>query len=244
MLGEIYLITVGLTRRLYVSFFIFYIYLTVVFVRDAWGFLVIYHGFMARPLYNYYYKIELVVYILLFGIVFDLYHQVFKPFPAIHKFFRGLLLLFFVGPLILAATKFPLGSQWWTMTMMEFGKNIRFAVALLLMLILSIVGYYKVPLNRNLKGLLFGLAFYNIVAVAISALFASQGPQLTALWQMISVLTYMGAILIWIFSLSTVAAPISAVSSSSEATGYAVLMPEVIDGLCRINSRLSLWLEK
>lgn len=244
MMGEAYLITIGLVRRLVFNFLVFYLYITVLLLRDVLSFLIGHHAVSPYPVYNLYYRIEFVVYVLLFGIIFDIYRRVFKPFPAIRKFFQGLLLLCFVGLLALAMTKFPLGLRWWSMTMMEFGKNIRFAVALLLMSILGIIGYYKVPLNRNLGGLLFGMAFNNIAAVALAATFAFFGPSMTVAWQTLSVLVFLFAEVIWIASLSSVAAPVAMELSRIEGSTYATMIPDVADGLGRINARLSLWMGK
>jgi len=244
MAGEAYLIAIGLAHRLFLKFWIFYLYIAVILFRDVVGFLIGWHAVSPYPLYNFYFRLEFVIYVLLFGIVFDIYRRVFKPYPAIRRFFQGLLLLCFVGLLALAASKLPLGRQWWSMRMLEFGESVRFAVGVLLMSILAIIGYYKVPLNRNLSGLLFGMAFNNIAAVAIAAVFTYVGLSITGLFQILNVLVFLFALIIWAVSLSSVAAPVAADLGSFDNSAYGTMVPEVAYGLGRINARLSLWMGK
>lgn len=242
--GEVYLIALGLGRKLYFTFLVFYLYLSVVVVRDILSFYLAHQTISSRFLYSFYYSTGLVIYLLNFCLIFDIYYRVFKPFPAIRKFFQILLFLSFLVLLSLVLWSFPRGQNWWTMMMFEFEKNIRFACSVLLLFIIGIIGYYKVPLNRNLGGILYGMAFNNIANIAIAAIFTHYGESITGTWQVLSVMDFCVALVIWVATLSTVAAPVAPPSLAEDRVHYQTAMPAVARGLARLNSQLSVLIEK
>jgi hypothetical protein len=244
MTGEAYLILIGFVRKLCFRFPVFYLYLSIVLVRDMVSFLMLQRADAWRSYYNFYYGTELAIYILSFGVILDIYRQVFQVYPAIKTFFQLILLTTFVVLLALAMTRFPLGSRWWSMMMFAFEKNVRFAEAVLLMFILGIIGYYRVPLDRNLGGILFGFAFNNIAAIITTAMYTFWGPVFVGIWQTLFVAGFQVALVIWVVTLSTVVAPVYAESAPGTASLYGKLIPGVAEGLARLNAQLSPWMNE
>lgn len=244
MLGEVYLIVRGLMLKLHFEYIAFYLYLTVILLRDALSFYMVFHDVTWRSLYNFYYGAELLIYVLGFATIFEIYRRVFDPFPAIRRFFQLLFVLSFTSLLAMAMVKFPFGNKWWTMMMFDFEKNIRFVGALLLILIVGLVEYYRVPINRNLHGILFGLTFYYVAAISLATTFAFFGPTIAPTWQMLSVIAFLVAEILWVAQLSSVAMPIALERQKDESWNYGSVMPQLARGLQRLNAQLSPWMNK
>ncbi len=243
--GLFYLVFMGLLRGLYVRFFFFYLYLTLILLRDGLSFVLATRSISLRLFYDFYYQTELVMYTLTFLIVFDIYQRVFKHYPAIHRFFRLLLFFTFVILVLLAALRFPTGKNWTSMMMFEFIEHIKFSIAVLLMMIIGIIGYYRIPLDRNLSGILLGMTFYSISLIALNAVYSFFGRGLTTQWQFVSILLFLVTVAIWALTLSSRVEPIQEAQSAADRTEeYSTVVPQLVGRLTRINSRLSVWLSK
>jgi hypothetical protein len=119
---------------------------------------------------------------------------------------------------------------------MELERNLRFAQAALLLAILSLLVYYRIPLGRNVTSLLYGYTLFIATAVANLALRSALGARFQAWWTVLQPLAYLVTLGIWCVGMwSHEANPLP---SPELERDYARLSRQTIAGMARMRARL------
>ncbi|MBI4459600.1 MAG: hypothetical protein HY648_06035, partial [Acidobacteria bacterium] len=73
--------------------------------------------------------------------------------------------------------------------------------ATLLILLVSLIIYYQIPVGRNLRGLIAGYGFFVGVSVMLLTLRSYLGPPFQMWWQYLQQVSTLATFLIWCFAL-------------------------------------------
>lgn len=113
-----------------------------------------------------------------FGVMWEIYAQVLGSYCGVRKMAHGFLGFLLSTVLAKAAVEMwgrPLRTL--APTTVELERNLRVLQALLLMTVLALVVYYRIPLGRNVRWLLRGYGFYiacTILALTVRSQFGAR----------------------------------------------------------------------
>lgn len=141
--------------KLFKKFPLFYFYVAWVLARDLLGTPVYTHypSFYS----SFYWSTEFLLAAISYGVLMEIYSGSLKNYPGVAKFFRVFLLIMF----FVVVAKVGIGSL--NNLQLSFGRavveledGLRQLQAVLLSCLLLLFVYYKIPLGRNLRGIVLG----------------------------------------------------------------------------------------
>ncbi|MGC2331239.1 MAG: hypothetical protein WA581_07285 [Candidatus Acidiferrales bacterium] len=83
----------------------------------------------------------------------------------------------------------------------ELERNVRTVQALFLCGILAVVSYYRIPIGKNLKGMISGYGLYIVTSLFTLATRAYAGPRFNGAWNVIQPLSFDASLTIWLLAL-------------------------------------------
>jgi hypothetical protein len=83
----------------------------------------------------------------------------------------------------------------------ELEANLRFVQSGVLVAMVFVIFYYRIPLNRNVAGLLSGYALFIAVIVASLTLRSTLGVQFQSWWSTLQPMAYLSTVIIWCIGL-------------------------------------------
>lgn len=136
------------------------------------------------------------------GVTWEIYRIVFTPYVGVYRLGRTLT----AALCVVVGAKFATDVSTHTIgmlipTTLELERNLRFVQALLLLVIVVLVVYYRVPLGRNVGCLFGGYALFVGSAVANLSLRSACGESFQAWWRVLQPLEYMISVSIWCIGL-------------------------------------------
>jgi hypothetical protein len=136
------------------------------------------------------------------GIVVEILNHVLRTYSGAQKFARTIAILAFTAVALLAAG-FSLASSGWSATgvMVDLERNLRTTQALLLFGVLLLVAYYRIPMGRNMRGMILGYGIYVGTSLFALAVAAYAGTWLEEVWVLAQPLSFAIALLIWLVML-------------------------------------------
>jgi hypothetical protein len=134
------------------------------------------------------------------GIILEIFRHVLSPYRGAEKFAMA------VGLFIFAAVFcFAIGYRLIVpspgRTLFELERNVRTVQAILLFGILVVVSYYRIPLGKNIKGMIAGYGLYIVTSLSTLAIRAYAGPQFNNTWNVIQPLSFDASMTIWLVAL-------------------------------------------
>jgi len=190
------------------KYVLFYVYLAAVFLQ-SFCLLIIY---LARSSYyaSLYWSAEFVSVVLGCGVVWEIYRGALGRFPGAARMARNML--FFI--LLIVISKI-LANIWnstdWRPagTLVEMERDLRAVQATVLIGLLLVIAFYRIPLGQNLWGMMLGYGLFvgtNVITLALRALL---GDSFQAAWHYLQPLSYLAVLCIWSMALwSYKAAPV------------------------------------
>lgn len=137
-----------------------------------------------------------------YAVILEIYSQAFKKYRGAVRIANGLLLCILAAVLLKiigGALGASSGSPGETMAALE--RDMRAIQSALLLVIIALLAYYRIPTGRNLMGIVVGYSFYVATSV-VSLGFGSQpGFGSRPEWRSVQPVAYMGALSIWCFTL-------------------------------------------
>jgi hypothetical protein len=131
-------------------------------------------------------------------VIVEIYRRALKDYPGAARMAQTLLMAILV--LIVSKAAFDsAGSMGWSIarTCEELERDLRAVQATVLIAILGLLAYYRIPLGRNLKGILLGFGIFIGVSVTILTLRFSFGDRLRLVYQYLPPFTYFAVLIIW-----------------------------------------------
>ena len=171
------------------------------------------------------------------GVTWEIYDTILAGYPGVRRMGRSLITT--VVLVLLAKFVVDLAAQPVRVllpTTVELERNLRFGQATLLLAILSLLGYYRVSLGRNVACLLYGYTLFIATAVANLTLRSALGPRFQPWWTVLQPLAYVVTLVMWcvgLWSRETNPLPSPALEQD-----YARLSRQTIAGMARLRARL------
>jgi hypothetical protein len=215
----------------------FFLYLIFVLVKSS-SLLFVY---LARPsLYARAYwswHAEFVSALLGCAVVWEVYRGVLGRFPGAARMARNALIAVFVFVLSKAIADGWNGSAWWsTGTVIELERNLRGVQAGALIGLIVVIVLYRIPMGRNLGGMMLGYGLMissNVVTLTLRARF---GDPFQNLWRYLQPISYLVALVIWCLALWSYKAPPVAQRDAKIEEDYQVLVDTTTNGLLKARS--------
>jgi len=196
---ELSLVLRGLQQGLFLRYPTFFSYLLWVVLADGARYYIFrYHW----PLYAHvYWPSQFVSLILGYGVILEILQLTLTRYPGAARFARNLVVLIFAC--IFAYVGFrALTSPQWTpaSTNAELERDLRAAQVLVLAGVLAVIAYFRIPLGKNLKGIISGYGIFLASSVITLAMSSYAGSSFDKAWLYIQPSIFLTCLLIWIFT--------------------------------------------
>jgi hypothetical protein len=167
---------------------------------------------------NWYWSVQLVTLVFGYGILLEAFNHVLSPYPGAEKFARISGLVVF-GAIVSFAFGYPLIHSQWSASgsMMELERNLRMVQAIFLFGLCCVISYYRIPVGKNMKGMMVGYGLYIATSLMSLAVTTYQLKYLKDLWSL-QPISYDISLLVWLVALwSYHANPVAQPSAQLEA---------------------------
>ena len=185
---------------LFRKFPLFYSYILCVLVIDL----------ISTPIYiqypsiysPFYWSTELLVAIIGYGVVVEIYTQSLQNYHGVARFFKILLCMIFCAATArVALTSFADSGKGFARAVADLEGNVREAQVLLMCCLLILFVYYKVSIGRSLRGLILGYALFLGTDSISSAFIAHPASGLAPLMRKVEPTFYALSLVIWVVNL-------------------------------------------
>lgn len=150
----------------------------------------------------FYWNTEVVETVARYGVVIEIFRVSLKNHPGMGRMVQRILLIVFVTALSYAATDLLHGGlHSWPRGVADLGRDLRYVEGAVLLVLLWLIGRYRISLGRNLVGLVAGYSFYLAVNVVDLALLFSPGNELSLALRQLPPITYLATLAIWCITL-------------------------------------------
>jgi hypothetical protein len=194
----------GLRARIVGTYPFFYAY-TVSSLISFFALSIIYlsnFGSYSGSYAKWYWPIQLVTLILGCGIVLEILRHVLLLYPGAERFATVTGLVAFGGVFCMAiVSSFVMPAASGGGTMIELERNLRTAQAIILFGILAVMSYYRIPIGRNMKGMILGYGTYIGTSLFALAIRAYAGPWLQDVWIFVQPISFIISLSIWTVAL-------------------------------------------
>jgi len=186
--------------RMLASYPLFYAYMACVLLTEISRYLL--HE-MNSPLWaNWYWGTEFLCLLVGYFVIFDILEKTLAPYEAPKKFARNVGLLIFASVVAYTTIQLIAGSRFAPgLTSLEVERNLRGAELILLGGLLLIVANYRIPIGRNLKGMILGYGVYVAVVVMDDATRSYMGKSFQGIFSAVRSYSYFAALLVWTVAL-------------------------------------------
>jgi hypothetical protein len=216
---------------------VFYVYIAWVLVQDSS--LIPIYRFWPRAYAMAYWGGDIVAVLAGCALVWEVYRIAFSRYPGASRVARNVLLLVFIfaiGRILVEMWNSPTRTP--GQTTLETELDLRSVQAAMLFGLIILFAYYAIPLGRNLRGIIFGYAFFLTTSVANLVLRDRLGDSFQHIWQYSSAVCYLLVLFVWGWTLwSYVPVPEPTVEPRLEAD-YEALLARTRAGFRSARSRL------
>jgi len=151
-----------------------------------------------------YWEVQFVTLLAACGIVLEIFNHVLSGYPGADKLARtlGIAVFAIVGCFSML---YPASHPSWAGSVIELERDIRTVQAIFLCAILLIILHYRIPVGKNVRGLMVGYGFYIFLSLLSLATRAYVGRAFDEGWRLIQPIAYDACLVIWVSSLWTYA---------------------------------------
>ncbi len=197
--GNVYLpflLARAITKRFFTKYLIFYVYLSHVLVLMLLRFFFYRVGPSAYR--TFYWNTEFVSVAIGYCVIWEIYQQALAPYPGTLQLARGVVLSIFILVVTKTLINSLTGPIWGPVqTVVELERNLRGVQAVLLIVVVSVMTYYMIPIGRNLRGIILGYGFF-IGTGVINLAFRSQiGDAFQSWWRYLQPTAWLITLIIW-----------------------------------------------
>jgi len=178
---------------------------------------------------RFYWISEIVLAILGYGLIAEIYSQALGRYPGVSQFAR-ISLAAILGLIAMKVTLdlFENANLSFASLVVELERYLRLTQAGLLVLFLFLLLYYKIPVGRNLRGLVTGYVFFIVSSVISFPFISDPGIGLAHLVRKMEPTFYLISLLIWLISLWTYYPEPQTESSNEILKDYGQLVQETV----------------
>ena len=176
-----------------------------------------------------------------YAVILEIYSQAFKKHRGAVRIANGLLLCILAAVVLKIIAGAASGSGWSPgETMAALERDMRALQAALLFVIIALLAYYKVPIGRNLIGIVVGYSFYVATSVMSLGFGSLPGFGSRPVWRSILPIAYLATLSIWCFALWSYHANPEPGPDSKIERDYKVLSEQTKRILARARSYLKM----
>ncbi len=188
----------GLTEKLLAGYSFFYAYVFSTFVATT---LALVLWWVAQGSYQRsYWVLQFATLLIGCGIILEIFRHVLSPYRGAEKFAMAVGLATF-GAVFCFAVVYRFVVSPPSTALFELERNVRTVQAILLFGILAVISYYRIPLGKNIKGMIAGYGLYIVTSLSTLAIRAYAGPQFNNTWNVIQPLSFDASLTIWLIAL-------------------------------------------
>lgn len=188
----------GLQAEILARYRFFYVYLFSTFVADLITFIL--WRFNQASYQRSYWILQFLTLLIGCGIVLEIFRHVLSPYQGAEKFATAVGLFTF-GSIFCFAIAYRLVVSSADRALFELERNVRTVQALFLIGILMVVSYYRIPIGKNLRGMISGYGLYVVTSLFTLAIRAYAGPRFNSSWNVIQPLAFDLSLAIWLIAL-------------------------------------------
>jgi len=107
--------------------------------------------------YTFYWYGEFLTLVLACGIILEIFRHVLSPYPGAARLARIIAIITF-GVILCSSGVYPLLARLGSVssTVEDLERDLRCVQAIFLLSILTLISYYRIPIGRNMKGMITG----------------------------------------------------------------------------------------
>jgi len=197
---EILLLVRATQEKLAKKFPFFYSYISLVLLID----LLLFYIYEVHPGFYqpFHWSTQLLSVIAGYGVVLEIYRRSLINHPGVARLSQTVLLVLLfvtIAKVVADILTSPLVS--WMFAAAELGRDLRYVQGVLLIVMLAMFGYYRIPAGRNLKGLIFGYGFFIATTITNIAIRSQRGNELSLLMRKLQPVIYLVTLTIWCVAL-------------------------------------------
>lgn len=194
---EAVLVFRAVRRRFFHNYPVFYAYLSYVFAYEVAAFCV--YTFRPAAYSVFYWSLEYVSIAIGYCVIWEIYRQIFKPYPGASRMTRNLLLAILIFVVCKVTVNAIQGGMVWDPLHQapEFERSLRIVQGALLVTIVAFIAYYSIPVGRNLKGMILGYGLYIGLTITQLGLHSYLGGWFQPIWKHLGWVSYTAALITW-----------------------------------------------
>jgi len=187
----------SLTGRFFRRYAMFYVYVSYVLLESLLRFYIYVFHPMAYQTF-YWWHTQFIGVALGYGVIWEIYRQTLANYAGAARMARILLPTVFIAVVVKVLTG-SLGGPVWSgsATAADLERNLRTAQAILLIIIVGLLGYYAIPVGRNLRAMILGYGFFISASVIRLTLRSYLGEKVQSSWQHAPQIVYVVTLAIW-----------------------------------------------
>jgi hypothetical protein len=192
---QIVLLWRGWRCGLFSRFPLFYSYIAYLFFGSTMAFLIS----QTYPAYypTFYWRFFLVLVLVEFGVLVEISDHMFNPYPAIRRLGRflagcvcGIFSFYIVSALMQRRSL--------SVTTFDLFKRVSITKAVIIIVLLTMARYYRLPVGKNVAGLMLGFSVYLGINIANFALAETFGRAVySGLFAVVTPLSFTVCLLMW-----------------------------------------------
>jgi hypothetical protein len=235
---EVVILFRGVRTELVRKYPFFHLYICCVFLIEALRFLC--YRLSPHMYQVLYWNSDLVAAVMSYGILLDTFSNGLKYAPGASRFARKLLLVVFVLSASYGASDLANGGFGsWLRAAADAGRYLRYVEAILLLMMLWLLGRYRVSLGRNLLGLIAGYSLLVGLHVSNLALWFQRGHELSPGLRKLYPAVYMATLGIWCATLWSDEVEIGRPQEGAREQEYEQLAVKTRSALVALSTRVA-----
>ena len=174
---------------------VFFSYVLCVFLQDVF-FLVVYLFRFGRYETAYWYG-EFFSILLGAGVTYEIFTLILGRYPGAGRMARHVLSVLVIIGLTKPLADALAGGWAWSMTSVELERNLRIVQAVSLLVLALLVGYYRIPMGRNARGIFLGYGVFIANSVVTLSFRSFLGGTFQNAWLILQPFCYLLALVTW-----------------------------------------------
>jgi hypothetical protein len=178
------------------SYPLFYLYLSFILLKSSCLLWI----YLKRPsdYGRFYWYIDPASSVLGCAVVWEIYRGALGRFPGAARMARNVLLLLLAAVLSKVISDTSNGIAWWPSgTLVELERNLRAVQAAVLIVLVGIIALYRIPVSRNVWGMMLGYGLFVGTNVIVLTLRVLLGNSFQEAWHYLQPLSYVSVLGIW-----------------------------------------------
>jgi hypothetical protein len=215
----------------------FFAYISCVLAIDCFS--IVFYRIGTTPYAYWYWGTQFLSIIVGYGIVLEIFRLSLAEYPGADRLGRNLLLLLFGAVFVYVGFHAAMQSGWSpAKTTAELERDLRAVEALALGAIVVVIGYFRIGLGRNLKGLIAGFGFFIATGVVSLAVRSFAGRTFEPIFFYLQPACYLVTLQIWTVALWSYA-PNPAPTALATHADYGALAASTRDALGAVRADIA-----